>query len=245
MEGFNLRCAAWAASPGPKRLPDLSPPQARAHGHRLWCVGRVSALEAVVPFDEDAPAVALVADDEVVRRRATSALAQDGQLVSIQATNCNELEREDARRADAVVIACRTRADQRAVAIRAARMRLPEARVVVIATADANGVHKALEAGADGFVFDADLEASLALTVRAVRAGQLVVPPMARSSAVRPPLSHREKQALDLLVLGLTNAEIAKRLYLAESTVKCHLTSIFSKFGVRSRNEAIARALDR
>jgi DNA-binding NarL/FixJ family response regulator len=208
-------------------------------------MGTVSALEAVVPIDDRTPAVAMVAGDEVVRRRATSALAQDGQLVSIQVASSNELEPKDARRADAVVIACGARADRRAAAIRAARIRLPEARIVVIATADANGVHKALEAGADGFVFESDLEASLAPTVRAVRAGQLVVPPMTRASAVRPPLSHREKQALNLLLLGLTNAEIAQRLYLAESTVKCHLTSIFSKFGVRSRNEAIAHALDR
>jgi DNA-binding NarL/FixJ family response regulator len=46
-------------------------------------------------------------------------------------------------------------------------------------------------------------------------------------------------------VLGLTNAEIAQRLYLAESTVKCHLTSIFSKLDVRSRSEAVARVVDR
>src|SRR5204862_128096 len=75
-------------------------------------------------------------------------------------------------------------------------------------------------------------------------ASQVVVPPMTRAWAVRPPLSHRENQTLALLALGLTNAEIAHRLYLAESTVKCHLTSIFSKLGVRSRNEAIACAID-
>jgi DNA-binding NarL/FixJ family response regulator len=144
-----------------------------------------------------------------------------------------------------VVIACRARADRRAAAIRQVKARLPDAGVVLVATADANGVHKALEAGAHGFVFDSDLEATLAPTVRAVWAGQLVVPPMTRPSAVRPPLSHRERQTLGLLVLGLTNAQIAQRLYVAESTVKCHLTSIFSKLGVRSRNEAIARALDR
>ena len=149
-----------------------------------------------MPNDERAPAVAVVAGDGVVRRRATSALAQDGQVVLVQAASSDELEPEDARRADAVVIACRARADQRAAAIRAARMRLPEARVIVIATADANGVHKALEAGAHGFVLDVDLVATLAPTVRAVHAGQLVVPPMARASVVRPPLSHREKQTL-------------------------------------------------
>jgi len=198
-----------------------------------------------VAADDRPPTVALVAADGNIRRRATSVLAQDGQVILVEAATSDELAPEDARRADAVVIAAAARADQRAAAIRTARMRLPDARVIVIATADANGVHKALEAGAHGFVFDADLVDTLAPTVRAVRAGQLVVPPMARASVVRRPLSHRERQTLRLLVLGLTNAEIARRLYLAESTVKCHLTSIFSKLGVRSRNEAVARVVGR
>ena len=196
-----------------------------------------------MPVDDRTPTVAVVAADGNVRRRATFALDQDGQVVLIQAASSDELDPEAAQRADAVVIAAAAKADQRAAAIRAARMRLADARVVVIATADANGVQKALEAGAHGFVFD--LLATLAPTVRAVLAGQIVVPPMARASVVRPPLSHREKQTLGLLVLGLTNAEIAQRLYLAESTVKSHLTSIFSKLGVRSRNEAVARVVDR
>jgi DNA-binding NarL/FixJ family response regulator len=208
-------------------------------------MGTVTALECVAPTDACAPAVAVVAADEVVRRRASSALALDGQLVSLETASSNDLELDGERRTDAVVIACCARADQRAAAIRAARERLPDAAVIVVATADANGVHKALEAGAHGFVLDADLDATLAATVRAVLAGQLVVPPMTRANAVRPPLSHREKQTLGLLMLGLTNAEIAQRLFLAESTVKCHLTSIFSKLGVRSRNEAVARVLDR
>src|SRR4051794_41968149 len=133
-------------------------------------MGTVSALEAVVPIDDRTPAVAVVADDEVVRRRATSALAQDGQLVSIQAASSNELEPEDARRADAVVIACCARADRRAAAIRAARIRLPEARVIVIATADATGVHKGLEAGADGFGLASQPPAARGPTRRAPRA---------------------------------------------------------------------------
>jgi DNA-binding NarL/FixJ family response regulator len=207
-------------------------------------MGAVSSSEAAAPIGNRTAAVAVVAGDVVVRRRATSALAQDGELVSIEIASSDELEPEDRRRADIVVIAGCARADQRAAAVRAATIRLPQARVVVIATTDVNGVHKTLAAGADGFVLDSDLEATLGPTVRAVRAGQVVVPPVTRASAVRPPLSHREKQTLTLLALGLTNAEIAHRLYLAESTVKCHLTSVFSKLGVRSRNEAIACVVD-
>jgi DNA-binding NarL/FixJ family response regulator len=204
-------------------------------------MGTVIAFEAVAPEHDDATLVAVVGADAVVRRRAIFALAQDRQLVSVVAASADELEPEDAHRTDIVVIACCARADERTAAIRAARARLPNAQAIIVATADANGVHKTLEAGAKGFVLDSDVDATLAPTVRAVRAGQLVVPPMAKASAVRPPLSHREKETLSLLMLGLTNAEIGRRLYLAESTVKCHLTSIFSKLGVRSRHEAIAR----
>jgi len=207
-------------------------------------MGRRTAFEAVALERDDAAVVAVVGGDEVIRRRAIFALAQDGQLVSVGAGSADELEPEDACRADIVVIAGCARADERTAAIRAASARLPRARAIIIATADANGVHKALEAGAKGFVFDSDVNTTLAPTVRAVRAGQLVVPPMAKTSAVRPPLSHREKETLSLLALGLTNAEIGRRLYVVESTVKCHLTSIFSKLGVRSRHEAIARVLD-
>jgi DNA-binding NarL/FixJ family response regulator len=207
-------------------------------------MGTGTAFEAVAPEHDDAMVVAVVGADEVARRRAILALAKDRQLVSVAAASADELEPEAAGRTDIVVIACRGRADERTAAIRATRARLPQARAIIIATADANGVHKTLEAGADGFVFDDDVDVTLAPTVRAVRAGQLVVPPMAKASAVRPPLSYREKETLSLLALGLTNAEIGRRLYVAESTVKCHLTSIFSKLGVRSRHEAIARVLD-
>jgi DNA-binding NarL/FixJ family response regulator len=207
-------------------------------------MGTLSALEPAAPVEEGR-AVAVVAGDDVLRRRAVSALTGDGQLISSQAASPEELEPDAGdRRSDAVVIACRGSVGERAAAIRSAKMRLPEARVVLIATSDSHGVHKAFEAGADGFVFDSELELTLGPTVRGVCVGQVVVPPVMRSSVVRPPLTHREKQTLGLLVLGLTNCEIAQRLFLAESTVKCHLTSIFSKLGVRSRSEAAARVLD-
>ena len=57
-------------------------------------------------------------------------------------------------------------------------------------------------------------------------------------------LSAREKQILGLVVMGLMNSEIAARLFLAESTVKSHLSSAFRKLGVRSRTEASELILD-
>ena len=81
-------------------------------------------------------------------------------------------------------------------------------------------------------------------TIRAVSAGQVVVPRQLSRTAVRPALSHREKQALALLANGFTNRQIAARLFLAESTVKTHLTSVFGKLGVHSRSEAAELVLD-
>ena len=60
----------------------------------------------------------------------------------------------------------------------------------------------------------------------------------------RPIFTTREKEILRLVVEGLSNGEIGRKLYLAESTVKSHLSSSFAKLGVHSRNEATALILD-
>ncbi len=106
------------------------------------------------------------------------------------------------------------------------------------------GVRRALDAGADALVFDSELELTLAAAIRAVASGQTVVPRKLRAGLERPNLSHREHQVIALVRQGLTNAEIAERLYLAESTIKSHLASVFAKFGVHSRKEAVAVFVD-
>ena len=103
---------------------------------------------------------------------------------------------------------------------------------------------RALAAGAAGIVFAHDLT-PLAATVAAVAVGQLAVPSSLRAGVAKPTLTTREKQIMALVVLGLTNREIADRLVLAESTVKSHLFSAFRRLGVRTRKEATALILDR
>jgi DNA-binding NarL/FixJ family response regulator len=77
-----------------------------------------------------------------------------------------------------------------------------------------------------------------------VHAGQLVLPADAVALVAKPSLSAREKQVLGLVVIGFSNGDIARKLHLAETTVKSHLTSSFRKLGVRTRSEATMRILD-
>ena len=101
-----------------------------------------------------------------------------------------------------------------------------------------------LTEGVDAFVLEADAAQSLSAAVEAAAAGLLTFPGSLRQTLVKPVLSAREKQVLGLVVLGLTNGEIARKLHLTESTVKSHLSSSFSKLGARSRSEATALILD-
>jgi len=99
-------------------------------------------------------------------------------------------------------------------------------------------LRRAIDEGLDGLVWESDIGLSLAPTVRAVLAGQLVIPRELRRRLETPNLSTREKQVLSLVIMGLSNGEIAGRLFIAQTTVKTHLGSVFRKLGVNSRAEA-------
>jgi DNA-binding NarL/FixJ family response regulator len=106
------------------------------------------------------------------------------------------------------------------------------------------GARRAVRAGADSLVLEHELEQALAPAVRAVAAGFSVVPAVLRQSSHRVAFSHREREVLRLAVGGRTNNEIAAALFLAESTVKTHLSSAYRKLGAESRKDAAAMILD-
>ncbi|MGZ5334839.1 MAG: LuxR C-terminal-related transcriptional regulator [Solirubrobacterales bacterium] len=116
--------------------------------------------------------------------------------------------------------------------------------VLVCRRALVSDVRRALELGVDGIVLKEDAHEALAAVVAAVSAGQVSVPGGQRRAVRARALTTREKQILMLVVTGLTNSQIAGELFLAESTVKSHLSSAFSKLGVSSRSEAAAVILD-
>ena len=110
--------------------------------------------------------------------------------------------------------------------------------VVICRRPDLPQVRLLLGAGVRGVVLEDELEAALEPTIGAVAAGQVCVPREGARALTPPVLSVREKQVVGLAAMGLSNREIADRLFVAESTVKSHLSSAFGKLGVRSRHEA-------
>jgi DNA-binding NarL/FixJ family response regulator len=116
--------------------------------------------------------------------------------------------------------------------------------IIVCPSIERRGVRAALMAGAVGVVLWKDLATAFGPCAQAVEAGQTCIPRAHWRQLDPPALSSREKQILGLVVMGFMNGQIAEQLFLAESTVKSHLSSAFRKLGVRSRNEAVNLILD-
>lgn len=187
-------------------------------------------------------ALGLVAD-EVNRRRLEALLEPTPFEVVARGTRVQKLPTSVGL--DLVVIAGGAETLARGGAIESLRNRLPGCSIVLVACGDERAVvRKALRAGVDGYVPEAAIQQALEVTIAAVLAGQLAVPRSVRHRVVWTVFSAREKQVLQLVASGLTNGEIADRLFLSESTVKSHLSSSFRKLGVSSRAEAAAAVLD-
>ena len=90
----------------------------------------------------------------------------------------------------------------------------------------------------NGVVEAADLDRCLLPSLEAIAVGLRAFPNHFYEVLSRPSLSVREKQVLAMVVLQCSNAEISRRLWLTESSVKNHLTSAFAKLGVTSRAAA-------
>jgi DNA-binding NarL/FixJ family response regulator len=120
-----------------------------------------------------------------------------------------------------------------------------ERRIVVVSPLCGSlGARRAVRAGATSLVLEHELEEALVPAVRAVAAGLTAVPSVLQNDMDGLAFSHRERQVLRLAIDGSTNREIATTLFLAESTVKSHLSSAYRKLGAGGRKDAAAMILD-
>jgi len=135
-------------------------------------------------------------------------------------------------------------------AIRTIRATYPKARFVVLTTYEGDAdIHRALEAGAQGYVIKGMPYQTLVEALQRVhKGGRFLPPPVARALASRMPdsdLSAREQEVLSLLASGRSNKEIATQLGITEATVKCHVSAILLRLNVNDRTEAVVTALQR
>ena len=138
---------------------------------------------------------------------------------------------------------------------------VPETKVVVLTTFDEDAfVEGALRAGVSGFLLKVAPPERLIDAVRTVAAGGALLDPsvtlrVIESFTAGSPrtlhregelevLTEREKDVLGLVARGMSNAEIAAELYLGETTVKTHVSSVLAKLGLRDRVQAVVAAYE-
>jgi DNA-binding NarL/FixJ family response regulator len=132
--------------------------------------------------------------------------------------------------------------------------------IVVLTTFDQNEyIYRALRAGAAGFLLKDAPSSRLIAAVRAAATGDSLIEPSITQRLVErfaepeppvgvperlAPLTERELEVLRLISRGLSNAEIAAEMVVAETTVKTHVARILAKLGVRDRVQAVVVAYE-
>lgn len=140
------------------------------------------------------------------------------------------------------------------------KSRFPQVKVLILTAYEEDAyVFAALQAGANGYMLKTAGVEELLDAVRRVHSGQSALSPVVTDKVVRQlqsgkpqgateqveRLSNRELEILRLAATGLTNKEIAARVFLSDRTVQGHLARIYGKLGVASRTEAVTEALRR
>jgi DNA-binding NarL/FixJ family response regulator len=208
----------------------------------------------------------LIADDQAMVREAFSILLDVQPGIAVVGTAADGLEAVDraaALRPDVIVMDIRM---PRLGGIEATRRIAADpgldSRVLVLTTFDLDEyVYEALRAGASGFLLKDASGVQLAEAIRVAHAGDAILSPAVTRRLIaefarlggprRPPaaarterLTERETEVLALVAQGLSNAEIAAGLVVAEQTVKTHVGRILTKLQLRDRTQAAVFAYE-
>jgi DNA-binding NarL/FixJ family response regulator len=204
----------------------------------------------------------LIADDQRVVREGLAIVVggfPDTEVVGLAADGAEALELVASAAPDVVLMDLRMPKVDGVEATRGIRERHPEVAVVVLTTyADDDSIVAALSAGAAGYLTKDAARDDIRRALEAAAAGQTVLDPSVQAALLKaaqqgvarpttpaaPPdgLTDREVEVLTLIASGLSNHEIAERLFVAETTVKTHVNRIFAKTGSRDRAQAAVYA---
>jgi DNA-binding NarL/FixJ family response regulator len=192
--------------------------------------------------------VLVVDDHQLVRAGLITLLeaAADIQVAGEAADGRQAIEAAKAASPDVVLMDLSMPVLDGVAATRLLLAELPQARVVALTSfSDRQRVTDVLAAGATGYVLKDSRPDDLLAAVRAAADGHVPLDPRVAAALLPtsevPPaeqLSEREKQVLRLVAAGLANKQIARRLGIAESTVKVHTGNIFRRIGVTDRTSA-------
>jgi DNA-binding NarL/FixJ family response regulator len=202
----------------------------------------------------------LVADDQSMVRAGFRMLLADQADIEVVAEASNGLEAvAQAARFDPTVVLMDIRMPELdgLEASRRIMQHNDQARVIILTTFDLDEyVYEALRVGASGFVLKDDPPEQLIGAVRTVAAGDALLSPTVTRRVIeqfttmprheKPPeldeLTGREREVFLLIAHGLSNAEIAERLVVSDTTVKTHVTHILQKLRLRDRIQAVVMA---
>ena len=205
----------------------------------------------------------LLADDQALVRvglRKILEIESDLHVVGEAIDGADAVRAFERERPDGVVMAVRMPRLDGLEATRRITASDVDAKILILTTFDLDEyVYEALRAGASGFLLKDRPPEELVVAVRTVAAGDALLSPSvtrrliaefaarpepARSPAGLDELTEREHDVLLLLAQGASNAEIATRLFVAETTVKTHVAHILRKLGIRDRAQAVVLAYE-
>ncbi len=203
--------------------------------------------------------VFLTDDHELVRRGVADLLEEEDDLTVVgQAASVAEaLVRIPAARPDVAILDVRLPDGNGVELCRELRSRMPELNCLMLTSyPDEQAMVDAIMAGAGGYVIKDITGMDLVSAVRTVGAGQSLLDNRAaaalmsklRAGAEKPGplsgLSEQERNVLDLIGEGLTNRQIAERMFLAEKTIKNYVSRLLAKLGMERRTQAAVLATE-
>ncbi|MGD8455011.1 MAG: response regulator transcription factor [Anaerolineales bacterium] len=206
----------------------------------------------------------LIADDQKLVREGLRVLLDlfpDIHVVGEAANGVKVLERVRQMEPDVVLMDVQMPEMDGVAATRQVREKHPDVQVIILTTFDDDEyVFEGLRGGAAGYLLKDVHSEQLAEAIRAAARGEAFIHPsvtrkvvaeltrltererVRREQPLAEPLSQREIEVLALMAEGLSNQEIADRLYVAPGTVKNHVSSILSKLNARDRTQAVLQA---